>query len=70
MNRQKILVLTAVIVVVFLSAGCSSHQKKVVDRDANSYNTAQIGSMVWIGKNLDVAHYRNGDPIPEIKIPK
>ncbi len=70
MNRQKILVLTAVIVVVFLSAGCSIHQKKVVDRDANSYNTAQIGSMVWTGKNLDVAHYRNGDPIPEIKNPK
>ena len=70
MNRQKILVLTAVIVAVFLSAGCSSHQKKVVDRDGNSYNTAQIGSMVWTGKNLDVAHYRNGDPIPEIKNPK
>ena len=25
-----------------------------------------IGSQVWMSKNLDVDHYRNGDPIPQI----
>ena len=25
--------------------------------------------MIWTGKNLDIAHYRNGDPIPEVQDP-
>lgn len=28
-----------------------------------------IGPQVWMAKNLDVAHYRNGDPIPEVQDP-
>jgi len=67
MGRQKKFVLIGAIVTIFLSAGCSSHPQKVVDRDGNSYSTAQIGSMLWTGNNLDVTHYRNGDPIPEVK---
>lgn len=26
-----------------------------------------IGSQVWIAKNLNIGHFRNGDPIPEIR---
>jgi uncharacterized protein (TIGR02145 family) len=26
-----------------------------------------IGTQVWMKKNLSVTHYRNGDPIPEVK---
>lgn len=26
-----------------------------------------IGSQIWSSKNLDVARYRNGDPIPQVK---
>lgn len=29
--------------------------------------TVTIGSQVWMSKNLDVAKFRNGDPIPEAK---
>ena len=29
--------------------------------------TVTIGSQVWMTKNLDVAKFRNGDPIPEAK---
>jgi uncharacterized protein (TIGR02145 family) len=70
MNRLKLLVFTAVVATIFLSGGCSSQPQKVVDRDGNSYTTVLTGSMLWTGKNLDVAHYRNSDPIPEIKNPK
>ena len=28
-----------------------------------------IGTQTWMVKNLDVDHYRNGDPIPQLKDP-
>ena len=70
MYRRKLLVISGVLAVMLLSAGCSGQPEKVVDRDGNSYPAIQTGSMIWTGKNLDVAHYRNGDPIPEVKDPK
>ena len=27
----------------------------------------KIGTQVWMNKNLDVTHYRNGDKIPQVK---
>lgn len=30
------------------------------------YESVQIGEQVWMSRNLDVTHYRNGDPIPYI----
>ncbi len=33
----------------------------------NTCEEIQIGSQIWMCKNLDVDHYRNGDPIPEVK---
>ena len=70
MYRRKLLVITEVLAIILLSAGCSGQPQKVVDRDGNSYAAVQLGSMIWTGKNLDVAHYRNGDPVPEVKDPK
>ena len=29
----------------------------------------KIGTQTWMVKNLDIDHYRNGDPIPEVKDP-
>ncbi len=29
--------------------------------------TVTIGTQVWMTKNLDVATFRNGDPIPQAK---
>jgi uncharacterized protein (TIGR02145 family) len=38
----------------------------VTDIDGNIYNTVTIGTQTWMGENLKVAHYRNGDAIPNI----
>jgi uncharacterized protein (TIGR02145 family) len=68
--RRNLLVIASLLTLIFLSAGCSTKPEKVVDVDGNSYDGIRIGSMIWTGKNLDVAHYRNGDSIPEIKDPQ
>ena len=35
---------------------------------SNSFGqSVTIGTQVWTTKNLDVATFRNGDPIPEAK---
>ena len=70
MYKLRLLVVTGILAVILLTAGCSGQPEKVVDRDGNSYTAVQIGSMIWTGRNLDVAHYRNGDAIPEVKDPK
>ena len=33
----------------------------------NTCEEIQIGTQIWMCKNLDVDHYRNGDSIPEVK---
>ncbi|MEW4925036.1 FISUMP domain-containing protein [Algibacter sp. 2305UL17-15] len=38
----------------------------VTDYDGNDYSTITIGEQCWMQKNLDVSHYRNGDPIPQV----
>lgn len=38
----------------------------VTDVDGNTYPTVTFGSQVWMADNLRTAHYRNGDPIPEL----
>lgn len=35
----------------------------------NSIDTVTIGTQTWKLKNLDVDHYRNGDPIPQVQDP-
>jgi uncharacterized protein (TIGR02145 family) len=37
------------------------------DIDQNVYKAVVIGDQIWMAKNLNVTHYRNGDTIPEIK---
>ena len=32
-----------------------------------SYDEVKIGNQVWMDKNLNVDHFRNGDPIPQAK---
>lgn len=34
-----------------------------IDVDGNAYKTVTIHGQVWMAKNLNVSHYRNGDPI-------
>jgi uncharacterized protein (TIGR02145 family) len=33
----------------------------------NTIDTVKIGNQVWMKRNLDVDHYRNGDSIPKVK---
>jgi uncharacterized protein (TIGR02145 family) len=37
----------------------------VTDIDGNVYPVVQIGPDCWMGRNLEVTHFQNGDPIPE-----
>lgn len=37
------------------------------DRDGNSYRTTNFDGYIWMAENLNVSHYRNGDPVPEAK---
>jgi len=37
--------------------------------EADALPTIQIGTQKWMSKNLDVAFYRNGDPIPQVTEP-
>lgn len=38
----------------------------VTDIDGNVYVTVEIGGQWWMGENLKVTHYRNGESIPQI----
>lgn len=38
--------------------------KETEQKQADKYDTVVIGSQVWMSKNLDVSHFRNGDKIP------
>jgi uncharacterized protein (TIGR02145 family) len=39
----------------------------VTDIDGNTYPTVKICNQTWMAKNLDVARYRNGDIIPQVR---
>lgn len=57
-----------------LTTGCkkddngitAAPQVTVSDLDGNVYHTITIGTQVWMVENLNVTHYRNGDPIPNV----
>jgi uncharacterized protein (TIGR02145 family) len=38
----------------------------VTDIDGNTYRTIVIGEQEWMAENLNVNHYANGDPIPNV----
>ena len=38
----------------------------IIITENKDFETVTIGSQVWMTKNLDVAYYRNGDPIPQV----
>lgn len=53
---------------ITFATGCdkedtSPDQEKIIDVDGNIYTTVIIGTQVWMGEDLKVKSYRNGDPI-------
>ena len=40
---------------------------QIKDVDGKSYRSITIGEQVWLGENLNVSHFRNGDPIAEAR---
>lgn len=40
---------------------------QIKDIDGNNYRSVTIGEQVWLGENLNVSHFRNGDAIPEAR---
>ena len=60
-------------VLVMLSSSCKKKDSSsnpapttVTDIDGNIYHTVAIGTQVWMVENLNVTHYRNGDPIAHV----
>jgi uncharacterized protein (TIGR02145 family) len=51
---------------VILSVGNTLAQVKPAVKKSVSGIGVKIGTQIWMKKNLDVATYRNGDPIPNI----
>ncbi|MBM2817088.1 MAG: hypothetical protein HW421_3850 [Ignavibacteria bacterium] len=55
------------IIVLSLLISCQKdtaiNPKNLIDTNSNSFT---IGTQTWMKKNLDIDHYRNGDPIPQV----
>jgi uncharacterized protein (TIGR02145 family) len=54
---------------IFFIINCEKQNDNlpIKDIDGNIYHTVTIGNQLWMVENLRTTHYRNGDPIPDIK---
>lgn len=57
--------ITIFIVMMTIGIPSSGYSQSINNLDQNIYTTVKIGDQTWMGQNLDVSHFRNGDPIPE-----
>lgn len=69
---MKNLLTSLIVIAAFFLYNCDDKSNNpkadltVTDIDGNVYKTVRIGNQTWMAENLNVAHYRNGDSIPEI----
>lgn len=58
----------AILSVLFLIMSCSDDNPNSIPFNPDEH--VAVGNQVWYIKNLDVDHYRNGDPIPNVQDPE
>jgi len=67
MKSIKVILAIALAAVWVFGLRCSNKKteeiKEVKDVDGNSYAVVKIGDQWWMAQNIQVTHYRNGDPI-------
>ncbi len=63
MKRYFTVFLALCMMLVVHGSGKQAFAYKITDVDGNTYKTVSINGQVWMSKNLNVSHYRNGDPI-------
>ncbi|MCX6154480.1 MAG: fibrobacter succinogenes major paralogous domain-containing protein [Candidatus Kapabacteria bacterium] len=61
--NHKIFILSLLAALSLMACGNDNPTNSI----SNTIDTVKIGNQIWMKKNLDVDHYRNGDPIPEAK---
>jgi uncharacterized protein (TIGR02145 family) len=62
--------LLAVLIEFVLLLSLSSCSEKNTIAPVKEIESIKIGSQIWMRTNLDVDHYRNGDPIPQVTDPE
>lgn len=55
------------LVTMFFSLGCKDSTDPIAPNGNTGSSTVTLFGKVWSGVNLSVDHYRNGDPIPQVK---
>lgn len=57
MKKESIAPALFILLIALMVSSCTSIKK---------IKTVQIGDQIWMSENLDVSHFSNGDPIPQI----
>ncbi|MDD4992538.1 MAG: fibrobacter succinogenes major paralogous domain-containing protein [Paludibacter sp.] len=67
MQKNSILLPFLVLLIIILTAGCSSKSDNTVrDEDGNVYHTIKIGNQTWLVENLKTTKLNDGTPIPVV----
>lgn len=53
--------------ILFFLISCSDNKKGNQNANSPTIPEVQIGNQVWTSRNLDVATFRNGDSIPQVR---
>ena len=66
-TKIKTLILSACIIMCFLSGYCDVSAQAVLNSDTSSFKSVKIGTQEWMSNNLNISVFRNGDIIPQAK---